>query len=73
MTWDFDGDGIFDDDQDGYDTNLSGTGTFIGNQIQHVQCRVTDTGGAYTDSNILAVQPIVLPYIDPMDASSESR
>ncbi|HDS30569.1 MAG TPA: PKD domain-containing protein, partial [Firmicutes bacterium] len=72
VTWDFDGDGIFDDDEDGDDTNKKGTYTFEGPGTYYVQCRVTDTQGAYTDSNILEIEPMSLPYDDPMDTTTQT-
>ncbi|MFH1675586.1 MAG: hypothetical protein ABIC40_01080, partial [bacterium] len=72
VTWDFDSDGVFDDDEDGSDTNKKGSFTFPGPGIYHAQCRVTDTQMAYTDSNILDVEEMSLPYEDPMDSSTET-
>ncbi len=72
VTWDFDGDGIFEDDDDGSDTNKKGSYTFLGPGDYTVQCRVTDTQDAYTDSNTLVVEPLSFPYVDPMDGSTES-
>ncbi len=70
VDWDFDGDGLFLDDQDGSNTNMTGTYTFTGSDTHYVQCRVTDTALEYTDSNILTVEPITLPYVDPMDIAT---
>ena len=70
--WDFDGDGVFEDDEDGNETNKKSTYTFPGPGVYNVQCRVTDTQDAYTDSNVLEVEPMSLPYDDPMDASTQT-
>jgi hypothetical protein len=72
VMWDFDNDGVFDDDEDGSATNKKGKFTFTGSGTQYVQCRVTDTALAYTDSNILQIEPLSIPYIDPMDTSTQS-
>ena len=71
IEWDFDNDGVFADDEDGSDTNLLGSYTFTGDQTCYVQCRVYDTALAYTDSNVLTVEPMSLPFIDPMDTTTE--
>ncbi len=72
IKWDMDGDRDFEDDEDGYDNNFRGTYTFTGiGETYEVQCRVYDTQGGYSDSNILLVEPISLPYIDPMDYSTQ--
>ena len=71
VTWDFNGDGIFMDDEDGSTTNKKGKYTFVGTNTYTVQCRVTDTALAYTDSNVLTVEPIALPYVDEMDAATK--
>lgn len=72
VTWDCNNDGNFNDDEDGSDTNKKGKFTFGDNQIYYIQCRITDTQGAFSDSNILKVEPISLPYFDPMDASTSA-
>jgi len=72
VKWDFDADGIFEDDEDGFDTNMWGEYQFIGDSTFFVQCRVYDTAMDYTDSNILTVEPMSLPFIDPMDDTSEA-
>jgi len=72
VKWDFNDDGIFEDDEDGSDTNKKGTYTFIGDTTFYVKCRVYDTAQAYTESNELAVEPMSLPFIDPMDGTTEA-
>ena len=72
VTWDFNGDGVFADDEDGSITNKKGKYTFVGTSTYNVQCRVTDTALAYTDSNVLTVEPIALPYVDSMDTSTKA-
>jgi len=72
ITWDFDGDGVFEDDLDGSDTNFEGEYIFTEEETHYVQCRVYDTAMAYSDSNILEVDPMSLPFIDPMDTTTET-
>jgi hypothetical protein len=70
IDWDFDGDGIFADDEDGSNTDKSGSYAFPGPGEYTIQCRVTDTIGAYTDSETFMVSPISIPYIDNMDSGT---
>ncbi len=72
VEWDFDGDGIFEDDEDGSNTNMTGTFTFTGEDDFFVQCRVFDTAMEYSDSNVLIVEPMSLPFSDPMDETTET-
>ncbi|MCX6646667.1 MAG: hypothetical protein NTY09_09955 [bacterium] len=72
VQWDFNGDGVFMDDEDGSITNKKGKYTFVGTSTYTVQCRVTDTALDYTDSNVITVEPVALPYVDPMDTSTKA-
>jgi len=72
VKWDFDGDKDFEDDEDGFDTNMTGTYTFAGDGVYYAQCRVFDYQNAYTDSNMLTIEPLSLPYRDPMDISTSN-
>jgi len=72
VEWDFNGDGVFTDDEDGSITNKKGKYTFGGTSTYTVQCRVTDTALDYTDSNVINVEPVSLPYVDPMDGSTKA-
>jgi len=72
VKWDFDNDGIFEDDLDGSDTNMEGRYLFTGDGTYYVQCRVYDLVMEYTDSNIIEVVPLTLPFDDPMDATTET-
>jgi len=71
VEWDFDSDGIFEDDEDGSNTNMTGKYTFLEDTTYFARCRVYDTAMAYSESNVITVEPLSLPFIDPMDSTTE--